>query len=200
MLGSINRRCEISWVLSPFYDCDIFNKLTLHQKMQLLVQALLVLSIFISYRCIYAEDADHVSANIQDLIVQHEDVNQELLDFIVQNEDIHQEPLPSTQPHIPFTGNVPLTADRLIELVRKDYADPLPNNLRPRQILDDVRGTLNGWEKSALLSWIFRVDVRFPWQMTYRPVIWGVKRLAQGIACGNQNGCSVTVRFSVLET
>ena len=168
--------------------------------MQLVIQTLLLLVLFINHHCIYA---DHVSADIQHLIendIHQEPLREEELLQTAESLRSAEESLRSTSPQIPFAGQVPLTADRLIELVRKDYADSLPSNLHPSGVLDDVRGELYWWGKSAPLSWVFQVDVRVPTQISCQPKIRGVKPLAQEIACNNENGCSVPVKFAVAET
>ena len=152
-----------------------------------LVQPVLVLLALVGYHCIFAEDADHEPTGVQHPIVQQENV---------QQKTIHSE-----SHNLPFTGHSALTADALIALVQKDYADRIPVEVYVRQIMDNVIGSLYDWGKSAPLSWLFYVDVRVPWMTTCKPVIRGVTHLAPGIVCpGPTNGCSQTTRFKVAET
>ena len=151
-----------------------------------LVQTLLVLSARIGCRCTDAEDVGHGSDDMQHVMGQHE--------------DIHQKTFQSERPHVPFAGDVPMTRNELIAIVQKDYADPLPIEIYVRQVLEGVHGVLNWWGKSAPLSWLFEVNVRVPWMASCKPVIRGVKRLAQGISCPGGTGCSVAVTFRVAES
>ena len=108
----------------------------------------------------------------------------------------------SQSSHIPFAGPIPLTAERLIELVRKDFADRIPLDVHVRQIMENVIGILDKWDRYITLSWLFYVDIRVPWMTTCKPVIRGVNHLAQGIVCpnGTATGCSQITRFRVTET
>lgn len=121
----------------------------------ILVNVLLGLLPLINCQRIGANDGASVCADLQRPTMEHTNIGQEV--FRLQ------------EPRVPFTGHNPLTAEELIRLVQKDYADPLPLNPFIRQILSNVTGTLHSWGKSKPLSWYFRVDVRVRgWQPVNR--------------------------------
>ena len=121
---------------------------------------------------------------------------------VILYDDVENSTFESQPPNIPFTGPIPLTTERLIELVQKDYADRIPLEVHVRQIMENIIGTIYEWDRYITLSWIFYVDIRVPWMTTCKPVIRDVTHLAQGIVCPNQTvtGCSQSTTFRVVET
>ena len=166
--------------------CNALSKDRSYKAMYLpAFQFLLVLSALANFRGSCVEDVACHSTDSQDLTVHHEDA--------------HQVPLQPESSRLPFAGSVPLTADGLIALVRKDFADPLPVSVHVQEIMEHIVGTLDHWGKSAPLSWLFYVDVRVPLMTTCKPVIRGAIRLSKGIACG-QSSCSHSTRFKVTQS
>ena len=86
-------------------------------------------------------------------------------------DDVENRTFELKAPNIPFTGHIPMTTERLIGLVQRDYADRIPLKVYVRQILENIKGTIYAWDRYIPLSWIFHLDIRGPWMTDCKPVI-----------------------------
>ncbi|KAI4250071.1 MAG: hypothetical protein L6R40_000243 [Gallowayella cf. fulva] len=146
------------------------------------IQILLLLLALLHSPAVLVGVAENVPTNDDSLTLQGGDSQQPILQF--------------GQPSIPFIGQLPLTSDRLIDLVNRTFLVNHPSRILPQSLLDGVVGELHWHGKKQPLTDVFQVDVRVPWINTCRPVVRGTKRLHQGIVCGN-SPCSIRVSFSV---
>ena len=122
-----------------------------------IVQLLLHSLVFLL--CLYdcRVKADMLSADEEQTVILYDDVENRTFEL--------------KAPNIPFTGHIPMTTERLIGLVQRDYADRIPLKVYVRQILENIKGTIYAWDRYIPLSWIFHLDIRGPWMTDCKPVI-----------------------------